>query len=240
MSSRAVEIIFIFLLTAAASSFGGERQPPSALADKGKRPTATMRYYDIPHEKPDGKGRSGEVCKIRFIDPYFGYLSNEEYSSEAKEPLGIECFDSIAPNMHTEVPVRYDDEKQEWIRAIDIEIARWSQTGDLPVNDVLKIDRSIRVYSLNNVNSKGYAYTVDPWTGEESTRTRRMHYCLIHEPKMLCGKGDAGLVRDGPKGDLTSYGLAILRSIEFLDKPSTIPIDSLPEVVPQAASVAAR
>ncbi|MCK9194185.1 MAG: hypothetical protein M0P19_09975, partial [Nevskia sp.] len=63
----------------------------------------------------------------------------------------------------------------------------------------------------------GWAVTVDDTIGEERNRGRRLHYCLIHQPKALCGTGDMGYLSDFPKGDLTAYSLKILSSIEFID-----------------------
>jgi len=43
-----------------------------------------------------------------------------------------------------------------------------------------------------------------------------MGFCLINEPKALCGEGGVGYPTDSPKNDLTERVLEIIRTIEFL------------------------
>jgi hypothetical protein len=102
------------------------------------------------------------------------------------------------------------------VRDLSVALKSWDSGGGLRPDEVLAIDESIHVHALNNVNAQGFAYTVDDWTGEETTRTRRLRYCLFHAKVALCGRSDVAILIDGPKGDLTPYVLLILRSIEFM------------------------
>lgn len=207
-----------------ASACGQERLPPKALADKGKRPVSTIRYFDIPHELPNNRGRSGQVCRVRFVDPYFGYLSDQDYRVELKEPVSMQCYDADAPNMHPEFPVRYDAERKQWMRDDSHALDGWLPQNPEEANRLRRsIIRSTQVFNLVSVNATGYAYTQEQFTGEESTRIRLLDFCLIREPRMLCGHGEVGLLRDGPRGDLTPYILEVLRSVAFLDDAAAAP-----------------
>ena len=78
-------------------------------------------------------------------------------------------------------------------------------------------------YPLEAINAKGWAVTEEDKIGDESGRTKRLHYCLVHDQKALCGQGDMGYVQDirrHPRNDLTNYTLRILRTIEFIDEPA--------------------
>ncbi|PPE65673.1 hypothetical protein C1704_13680 [Caldimonas caldifontis] len=79
---------------------------------------------------------------------------------------------------------------------------------------------ALRAHQVHSVNASGWAVAVDDVIGDERYRLRRLYYCVIHEPKAVCGHSEMGLltqIRRHPKHDLTPYALKILRSIEFLD-----------------------
>jgi hypothetical protein len=136
--------------------------------------------------------------------------------------LGTVCYDTRVANVMGSAPVRFDHQQNQWVRYLGPALLSWGSGDGLAPDEVLAIDQSIRVYSLNNVNSKGFAYTTDAWTGDEATRERRLDYCLFRAHIAVCDGGGVvvGALADGPQGDLTPYVLQILRSIEFLpDEP---------------------
>lgn len=142
--------------------------------------------------------------------------------------LGTVCYDARTANVMSDAPVRYDAKQSQWVRYIGNELMQWDMGNGLAPETVKSIDESVRVYALDNVNSRGFAYTIDDWTGEEKTRMRRLKYCLFLGEAALWGRGDMGALADGPKGDLTPYVLQILRSIEFLPDASPAPAASAP------------
>jgi len=122
--------------------------------------------------------------------------------------LGFECVDATDGNVN-----------RGWA-TFDNTLGRWQ--ANLDPDEVPKRNKSARLYQLQNVNSTGWAITIDDVIGEEFARGRVLHYCLVRPPKALCGHGDmAQLIDHSRKADLTPYGLKILRSIEFLDTPVT-------------------
>ncbi|GIX23871.1 MAG: hypothetical protein KatS3mg122_1102 [Caldimonas sp.] len=83
---------------------------------------------------------------------------------------------------------------------------------------------ALRAHQVHSVNASGWAVAVDDVIGDERYRLRRLYYCVIHEPKAVCGHSEMGLlpdIRRNPKNDLTPYALKILRSIEFIDDATT-------------------
>jgi len=134
------------------------------------------------------------------------------------------CYDTTTASVLEDAPVRYDREQKQWVRDLGRELRRWDLGGGLSPATVRAIDESLRVYPLNNVNSQGFAYTVDDWTGDEAQRARLLSYCLLRANIAVCASGRVvATLTDGPKGDLTPYVLEILRSIEFLpdEAPAT-------------------
>jgi hypothetical protein len=124
------------------------------------------------------------------------------------------CYDSSDKSLFDGQPVRYDEQEKKWVRDIK---RRFSPIDDDDLKHAL--DKAIRFHELKAVNAQGYAYTEDDVIGDEDSRVRMLHFCLIHPPKALCGKGEMGSLKAGKKADLTSYSLQILRSVEFLDDP---------------------
>lgn len=219
-----------WLLLAAVVATGGafaKDLPPWPLRDQGKVYVAKTRQFNFKDYRPIGIEHS-VPCRVRFVDPYFGYLDDATYYRLGKMPLQSNCYDMKTANLLGSAPVRFDEGQQRWVRYIGNALKRWG--NDLRPDEVRAIDESIQVYSLNNANSKGFAYTEDPWTGDESGRTRTLDYCLFHGEVALCGHGEVGALVDGRRGDLSSYVLQMLRSIEFIeDKASGASSSSVDE-----------
>lgn len=186
------------LLTAAKANFGPGcnlelRIPVSA-------------EFPITYSTSSGRGGSSIILERLPMPPY----------SIGSLYLGMGCHDIDTPDLFGSDPVRYDENQKQWVRDLSVALKSWDSGGGLRPDEVFAIDESIRVHALKNINSQGFAYTVDDWTGEETTRTRRLRYCLFRGRVALCGRGDVAILIDGPKGDLTPYVLEILRSVEFL------------------------
>lgn len=220
--TKPIRLILVSLACLGAGMVVAAAPPPRKLTDKGKVTKSVERVYDVPHERPGGT-YSGMTCKVRFRDRFFGYLSNDEYGRQGKEPVSMQCFDAMEANLSADAPVRFDSARNEWVRDIEKEIQRWGGRDQLDMQEVQAIKNSIRVHPLKDGNSKGYAYTVEPWTGDESARTRTLDYCLFHAAIALCGHGSVGRLQDGRKADLTPYVLDILQSVEFLTDSPVMP-----------------
>lgn len=210
-------LVSLLLMVIATSACAAVDLPPASLRDN---PTPITRLYDIPptFDPPI----SDKHCRIHLRDGYFGYLSNEEYSRKGKFPVGFLCLDATPPYKDISTVARFDSQKDKWVRN---DAYRFYSPSDDPKQDLIwerRAAKSIHFYELNNVNSKGFAYTQDAITGDEDRRERILHYCLVKPPKALCGQGVMGGLNTIKKSDLTSYALKILRSIEFIE-------DALPE-----------
>jgi hypothetical protein len=215
MMRELIALVAAALLNASALAAQAPDLPPLPLRDKGREPIRVVRQYDIPHEKPNG-GFSGQVCPIRFVDPYFGYLSQEEYGVEQREPVGIQCYDSDN-RPYQDAPVRLDKEAGKWVRDMSGYYERaYADSSSLTSAERSATEKSIHVFSVTSVNARGFAVSQDDIMGEPRRRIRHFYYCLIKPPKALCGDGQVGQLAN-PKTDLTAYALQIIRSIEFLD-----------------------
>ena len=192
-------------------------QVPRALADHGKLSQKRVRHYR-PKEFIDGK-RTGFDCPIALTDPFFGYLSDSAYLVNEKLPFILGCY-HVNEKLFIGAPVQFDESKKQWVKRVENAVP--FRGPDFTPDEVKKLDKAIRVYNLESVNATGYAFTEDEQTGEESGRSRVLHYCLVRAQKALCGQGEMGYVQDirrHPQNDLTNYTLRILRSIEFIDEP---------------------
>ena len=85
-----------------------------------------------------------------------------------------------------------------------------------------------KIIPLNSINSSGYAIVDTTQTevgsipeefdkNAQSSGPILLSFCLVRSSKALCGNGSLGPKQDGPNGNLTSYALKIIRSIEFVD-----------------------
>ena len=115
------------------------------------------------------------------------------------------------------------DVREDW--AVPTFDGKWRLNFDRDTQQSLPAG-VLRFYELTAKNSRGWAVAVDDIIGDERLRQRRLSYCLIREPKAICGGGDMGYLRDFRRhkdADLTPRMLDLLRSIEFLeDAPPTV------------------
>ena len=202
--------------------------PPLRLRDQGKSVQMRVREYGFKDYTKIGIQHS-LPCRIKYVDRYFGYLDDADYYHAGKMPFQSVCYDIDTPDLFAGAPVRYDEDQKQWVRDLSVALRSWDSGDGLRPDEVLAIDDSIRVYALTNANSQGFAYTVEPWTGDERGRTRQLDYCLFRAKVALCGHGDMGALVEGPMGDLTSYTLQLLRSIEFLPDASPAASASAPQ-----------
>ncbi|MBB3214921.1 hypothetical protein FHW67_004247 [Herbaspirillum sp. Sphag1AN] len=170
----------------------------------------------IRFSKHDGKGGG----KLTVENPL--NLKTKEYI--APFYFGFTCYSVDDGEINLD-PVRFDTARNEWVRDIDKRIAatgtQWSEESMMNLRR--DFARAIKLYPLNNINARGYAYTEDDLNGDEEGRQRTLYYCLIRNAKTLCGRGKMGYLEEGKKGDLTPYVLEMLRSIEFLEDADPIP-----------------
>lgn len=197
---------------------------PQSLKDAGKNPVSFVRFVSIPDF---GKDRPpGSVpCRFKFTDPFFGYMADEWYYSKNKIPFGFMCYtatdpDPSKPNLADGLSVNFDVKANRWVKDRSRFEAHLRAQG-MEEEWVKKYADADRFYELTTQTAKGFAMTRDDVIGDESRRERHLHYCLIREPKAICGQGVMGTlkgIKKRPKTDLTSYALKILRTIEFVDE----------------------
>ena len=194
--------VMVFLMVVIPCAAGPDANSvPYVLRDKGKQPVSVVReitthFLNIP-------GASPEPCHFRFTDPFFGYLTLDEYSLKEKVTFNFICYD-----------VNDEFVQKGWARKAETD-ADWQL--NMSAEEQKQRLGEIHFYRLKSINASGWAITVDGTIGDERYRERKLFYCLINSPQALCGYGDMGYLSDGPKADLTAYSLKILSSVEFLD-----------------------
>ncbi|MGQ7933540.1 hypothetical protein [Paraburkholderia sp. D1E] len=75
-----------------------------------------------------------------------------------------------------------------------------------------------RTIKLKGKNWIGRAYTADDTTGDEKSRARVFHFCLIHNAYALCGDTPVVWLARPKRNQLWKIK-AILESVEFVDAP---------------------
>lgn len=211
----------------------GDPLPPKSLRDPGKRPVSSFRELRFEHldQIPETV-----PCAIRYRDHYFGYLTDQWYYLKHKMRLQSSCFPRSYANQLDEQPVRHDPQADRWVPDIE-KYVRWMSGGPDPEYEA-KVRAAVRVYPLESVNARGYAFTNEAVIGDEESRIRHFTYCLFRDEVALCGFGDVGYVAEGPAGDLSAYVLQLLRSVEFLPEP--LKAADAPASAPSAAARAPR
>ena len=180
----------------------------------------------LPELTLDVKANMGPGCNIRLTIP----ITSEfpiSYSNESGQGGGSVILRHLPKaisqgTMFLGLICYRDDDgtvQRGWAR-FDSASQAWKPNLDPEEEKQLK--GAFHFYPLQAANRSGWAVTVNDINGDESTRHRTLHYCLINPPKAICGHGDVGYLKDGRKGDLTDYALKILRSIEFLPDESSI------------------
>jgi len=154
--------------------------------------------FSISYSKDDGKGGGGLMIENPF-------------NLKTKEYIAPFYFDFICYPINDGVvngsAVRFDTARNEWVRDIDKRIAatgvEWGEESMMNLRR--DFARAIKLYPLNNINARGYAYTEDDLNGDEEGRQRTLRYCLIRDAKALCGRGKMGYLEEAKKSDLTPY-----------------------------------
>jgi len=190
--------------------------PPLEFRDKGKKYIPKFREFSF-RDYTDIRMSNTVPCKIRYLDPYFGYLDDDAYYRAGKMPIQSACYNANNEDLSNHHPVSFDKESGTWVR--DIERYLMATRGEITGKDYVKLKYSLHFYPLKAINSIGFAYTLDDLEQAKPFRTRNLSYCLFRGNIGLCGVApELGLLKDGERGDLTPYVLQLLRSIEFLDE----------------------
>ena len=95
----------------------------------------------------------------------------------------------------------------------------WQPNIDSSITQLISFN-AFQYYDLTSINTQGWAITYDDISGDERFRRRVLSYCLICEPKAICGQDFMGYLPDiqrNKRADLTPHALEVLRSIEFLE-----------------------
>jgi hypothetical protein len=162
-------------------------------------------------------------CPIRISDPYGGRLTPTRYVLDHVPCRGngprelyiqLSCVSSAdGETLRSFVPATFDQDTSQWKEDLSA-----TSTEDLAM-----LKPVTQIFPLQAANSSGIAVTQEAVNGDERTRDRRFAFCLRHPPVMLCG-GTSQIARPYYKNsDLLPFALRIVRSIEFVDAPSTAP-----------------
>lgn len=195
---------------------------PPQLRDKGMTPASVRRTLSFPELSQYSRG--SVACTISFSDFYFGYLTDDRFYHLNKWPFSSACYratdpDPSKPNLADGLSVNFDVTANRWVSDRSRFEAHLRAQG-MEEEWVKKYADADQFYELTTQTAKGFAMTRDDVIGDESRRERHLHYCLIREPKAICGDGVMGTleeIKKRPNTDLTSYALQILRTIEFVD-----------------------
>ena len=149
-------LVFIFSLLSASAIAYAVDQPPKALRDKGQSSIQSPRSFST--HSPIGTGLAYSIeCKGKLVDPYFGYLSDEQFFAK-KIPINLVCYKwtdpivgggAISRNLTT----------GKWTK----DVSKFIKSGgvDFTPEEIKQQEKAIHFYLLDNVNSQGYAYTID-------------------------------------------------------------------------------
>jgi len=121
--------------------------------------------------------------------------------------FSLRCLDT--EGLHTSSLAKFNSATNQWEKDLD------GRFGEMTADERVMLDSTTKLINISAVNARGYAAIEDDTIGEETSRQRRVSFCLLHEPKSICGGGFVGMLND-PKSDLTEHALDILRTIEFL------------------------
>ena len=169
-------------------------------------------YLTSRHEN---KGFGNGTAGLKLENP-FNLQSDNVYAQTFY--MGFTCY-AEDDDIVGASAVRFDSERNEWVRDIEKRIAATHATWS--TKDLMEMRRdfarAIQVYPLKTTNASGYAYSEDDTTGVAQWHRRTLNFCLIKPPKALCGGNFNGYYVDNKETDLTPYFLQILRSIEFID-----------------------
>ena len=121
--------------------------------------------------------------------------------------FSLRCLDT--EGLHTSSLAKFNSATNQWEKDLD------GRFGEMTADERVMLDSATKLINISAVNARGYAAIEDDTIGEETSRQRRVSFCLLHEPKSICGGGFVGMLND-PKSDLTEHALDILRTIEFL------------------------
>lgn len=201
---------------------------PPQLREKGMKSVSVRRTLSFPDLSQYSPGTV--ACTISFSDFHFGYLPDDKFYRLNKWPFSSACYkatdpDPSKPNLADGLSVNFDVKANRWVKDRSRFEAHLRAQG-MEEEWVKKYADADRFYELTTQTAKGFAMTRDDVIGDESRRERHLHYCLIREPKAICGQGVMGTLKDikkRPKTDLTPYALKILQTIEFVDEhPPTV------------------
>lgn len=184
-------------------------------------PDVAKRQWLVNDSNTPSKSNEGSVY-IRYGDIPKSYKGKQ--CADCAFTIGVGCYnatdpDPSKPNLADGFSVNFDVKANRWVSDRSRFEAHLREQGMDEVW-VKKYADADHFYELTTKTAKGFAMTRDHVIGDESRRERRLHYCLIREPKAICGQGVMGTLEDikkRPKTDLTPYALQILRTIEFVD-----------------------
>ncbi|MCK9194182.1 MAG: hypothetical protein M0P19_09960, partial [Nevskia sp.] len=165
-------LLIVFMSIVASSVNAGAIQSKSASANMA--PGCNIRLQVPPDARvtssPENRGSGGITV------PNPRHLVSKEYI----EPfyVGFACYD-----------VNDSSAQRGWARK-DEGNDQWQL--NMSTEEQKARSKTVHFYPLKAINATGWAVTVDDTIGEERNRGRRLHYCLIHQPKALCGTGDMG------------------------------------------------
>lgn len=110
----------------------------------------------------------------------------------------------------------------DWLGAkkIDEGWKKYSSAGGLnePFLDFWP-EENAEVIQLDGSNWTGTAIATDEITGDESSRSRWLNFCLMHDSQVLCGAANV-MALGLPGTNVQDNVVAVLKSVEFVDVPA--------------------
>ncbi|WP_157651087.1 hypothetical protein [Burkholderia ubonensis] len=169
----------------------------------------------------------GEQCVIGIKDYFKGYLVsgmslNASYwtdkppikTSLSKFGINFVCI-NLAGKSKEEVARQhgalYDEHGKKWIPYFE------------STRDEKLLGTFTNVFNLEAVNGNGFYLIQDDQDGDPDQRERYLSFCIFHEAMAVCG-GEPVMYLSDPNGDLLSYVLEVLRSVEFVDTLGSKPV----------------
>jgi hypothetical protein len=171
-----------------------------------------------------------QSCNLRFLDIYRGSITQPRKENDfkaagytakirrsgAQKTFGFSFMCQAEFNDINQVAThfagRFNPETRQWV----------SDFGDAPDGEISRLRFATKTFPLSSKNGNGFYTIQDDLDGEPFRRMRHISYCLFRESKAVCGDGEVKRLADA-QGDMLSYALSILRSVEFMESDGVAP-----------------
>jgi hypothetical protein len=207
--------IFVSIVSLVASLFASDVKAQGVSQLTRGNPKQSVENYELgPCRFEIAKMFDGYLIAYSNTRPpratYYVPVTAPQRSSVLYDGFSLDCRENTAEQLSTALNAKYAS-------------GQWLNSGPAYGPEFVPFDRQAHVQTipLKGTNWTGMAYTADDTTGDERTRARRFHFCLIHNTYALCG-GTPVMWLENPKvNDLWKIKV-ILQSVRFTDKASAV------------------